>query len=1048
MNERELFLAALEIEDPAARQAHLATKCGDNANMLARVESLLASHEGQTEFLKTPAVEQIKGDGPIGGVDATMLVGDGSTCDDEFYAATPETNPAALGGRSPDDEADEIPLGYLQPSSAPDSLGRLGHYDVLEVVGRGAFGTVLRAFDAKLQRVVAIKVLAPEMAATSPARKRFLREARSSAAVRHENVVAIYAVEDEPISYLVMEYIPGRTLQQRLEEQGPLDVAGVLQIGKQIADGLAAAHAEDLIHRDVKPGNILLEGGVNDRVKITDFGLARTADDASMTQSGMIAGTPLYMAPEQALGQKLDQRADLFSFGSVLYQMISGRPPFRAPTTVAVLKRVSEDEPRPIQEIIPETPNWICRLISRLHAKNPDDRYRSAKEVSDLLAQCSIDLQAGRIPQIHDSSSAADENKLAVTSKLSQPRRSRSLMWGPIAKVAIALILLGVGCFTVYQLMTGSDSPTEFGAQSDRDVEPPKPPSAPRIPVEPVQWPADAPVLAIAPFNTDEAKQHQRAWAEYLGLQAEKQILLGQTKDGKDVTLDMALIPPGEFLLGSSDEQIAQFREQYRDNGLTQRDFKWLDREGPQRAVRITRPFYMSRTEFTNDQFRRFVDADNFKTEAESSGKGSWAMQNGRMVRDPSRNWQTQRSTGPDAPVIHVTWNDANACCAWLSRQEADLTFALPTEAQWEYACRAGSTTAWCFGNETELLKDYAIANINWFRLVGTKKQNAFSLNDMHGNVWEWCHDSYYSYRDAASTDPVGPLDGANKITRGGNCFGGFDKSSWNNGSDCRSAVRYEKPADHSVMDTGFRVVATIPEKLIQSKVAASQEKGAFALSFDGRDDYVATPAKLDIRRPFTVEAVVTLASSPGEHTFVVADLDLAGIGFGPTPTGKWQTSLNEGVNGRASIKGYRGVESGDDIRMNQQTHVVATFDGEVLTLFVDGKKQPNSRSFEQVFVSPLSLMIGANPDEGVGDRDFFQGLIEEVRISGTVRYTEDFTPTLRFETDDQTIALYHFDEGSGNILNDASGNERHGTIVGAKWVHPNDKPSRENASQ
>ncbi|MBT6153973.1 MAG: serine/threonine protein kinase, partial [Planctomycetaceae bacterium] len=305
---------------------------------------------------------------------------------------------------------DEIPLGFLEPSTNPDSLGRLGHYEIQEVIGRGAFGTVLKAFDEKLHRVVAIKVLAPEMAATSPARKRFLREARSSAAVRHENVVSIYAVEDEPIPYLVMEYIPGQTLQERLDETGPLDLQSVLRLGKQIADGLAAAHAEQLIHRDVKPGNILLETSINDHVKITDFGLARTADDASMTQSGMIAGTPLYMAPEQALGQKLDTRADLFSFGSVLYQMLSGRPPFRAPSTVAVLKRVADDAPRPISDIIPETPEWVCRLIGHLHAKNPDERYGSAKEVSELLGNCLADVQAGRTPKVPAPMQTADDS--------------------------------------------------------------------------------------------------------------------------------------------------------------------------------------------------------------------------------------------------------------------------------------------------------------------------------------------------------------------------------------------------------------------------------------------------------------------------------------------------------------------------------------------------------------------------------------------------------------------------------------------------------------
>ena len=264
---------------------------------------------------------------------------------------------------------------------------------MLQVLGRGGFGIVFRAFDEVLQRVVALKVLAPTIAATSPARKRFLREARSSAQVRHENVVQVYAVEEQPLPYLVMEFIPGETLQQRLNRVGPLETPEIVRIGRQIAEGLAAAHAMDLIHRDIKPGNILLEGG-HQRVKITDFGLARAADDASLTQSGVLAGTPMYMAPEQAQGEKIDHRADLFSLGSVLYVMAAGRPPFRASTTFAVLKRVVDDDPRPIREVIPETPQWLCDVIAKLHAKKPDDRFQSAREAADVLADCEAQLKA------------------------------------------------------------------------------------------------------------------------------------------------------------------------------------------------------------------------------------------------------------------------------------------------------------------------------------------------------------------------------------------------------------------------------------------------------------------------------------------------------------------------------------------------------------------------------------------------------------------------------------------------------------------------------
>jgi hypothetical protein len=434
MNERELFLSALEIENPESRRAHVQSACAGDAALWARVESLLASHEGQSQFLNTPVVEQLSGEWN-GASAATLFAGFGSTRDEMSDAAAGVDRSDSLT-RQPGDRDDETRLDFLQPSSRPESLGRLAHFEILEVEGRGAFGIVLKAFDEKLQRIVAIKVLSPQLAASSPAHNRFLREARASAAVRHENVVRIYSVEDQPRPHFVMEYIPGVTLQRRLDEHGPLGLLDVLRLGKQIADGLAAAHAQDLIHRDIKPGNILLEANNNDHVKITDFGLARTADDAGMTQSGMIAGTPLYMSPEQALGYKPDPRADLFSFGSVLYHMLSGQPPFCAPSTLAVLMRVTDDTPQPIQEIVPEAPDWMCELVGRLHAKNPDDRYGSAQAVSQLLATCLADVQQGRVPRIPTTAGPAEERAEQVAH---QPRAVRRR---PLRVAAWVLVLL------------------------------------------------------------------------------------------------------------------------------------------------------------------------------------------------------------------------------------------------------------------------------------------------------------------------------------------------------------------------------------------------------------------------------------------------------------------------------------------------------------------------------------------------------------------------------------------------------------------------------
>jgi serine/threonine protein kinase len=284
-------------------------------------------------------------------------------------------------------------LDFLAPSDWHDSLGRLGTYEVKGVLGCGGMGVVLKAFDPALSRNVAIKVMSASLASCGAARQRFLREARAAAAVVHEHVVAVFAVvEAAGLPFLVMEYVPGRSLQDRLDKHGPLSLPEVLRIGMQTSAGLAAAHAQGLVHRDVKPANILLEDGV-ERVRLTDFGLARAAADAAMTHSGMVAGTPHYMAPEQARGETTDHRADLFSLGSTLYAICAGHPPFRAENPLAVLRRVSDDEPRPLRAINPDVPAWLEAIIARLMAKDPSRRFQTATEVADLLSRCLAHVQ-------------------------------------------------------------------------------------------------------------------------------------------------------------------------------------------------------------------------------------------------------------------------------------------------------------------------------------------------------------------------------------------------------------------------------------------------------------------------------------------------------------------------------------------------------------------------------------------------------------------------------------------------------------------------------
>jgi WD40 repeat protein len=404
MNERAIFIEALG-KQTAERTEYLATTCGPDTTLRRRIEALLRSHEQAGAFLGETAPQRLAA---------------------EF--ATPELAGDMTAGPDRADPAE--PLDFLAPSTDPTALGRLGHYEIRDVIGRGGMGIVLRAVDEALHRTVAIKVLAPQLAAGAAARMRFTREARAAAAVRDLHVVGIYAVEeDNGLPYLVMEYVAGQSLQQRLDRDGPLGLSEVLRIGMQTAAGLTAAHAQGLIHRDVKPANILLENGV-ERVKLTDFGLARAVDDASLSQSGLIAGTPQYMAPEQAGGKAVDHRADLFSLGSVLYAACTGRPPFRGDGTMATLKCVCEENPRPIREVSPELPEWLVDIIAKLQSKDPAGRFQSAAEVAELLGRHLAHLQ--------------EPERATMPAGVYSPAVSPRHRW-PAAAAAALLLLVGLG---------------------------------------------------------------------------------------------------------------------------------------------------------------------------------------------------------------------------------------------------------------------------------------------------------------------------------------------------------------------------------------------------------------------------------------------------------------------------------------------------------------------------------------------------------------------------------------------------------------------------
>ena len=358
----------------------------------------------------------------------------------------------------PSEDAFDLPTALrelkplLQPATHPELLGRIGRYDIEKPIGRGCMGVVVKGFDTELHRPVAIKIMLPRWSANGTARQRFAREARAAAAILHPNVIAIHGVDEiDSVPYLVMPYIAGPTLQSLVESTGPLPENEIVRIAKQIASGLAAAHSQGLVHRDIKPGNILVDQHGH-RVWIVDFGLVRAEHDASMTQTGWIAGTPNFMSPEQCRGMDVDGRSDLFSLGSVLYFLATGALPFAAEAPMGVLHRIGNEEPQSVRKRNETISATLAELIERLMAKKPEHRFQTAAELERYLEQY--------ITYLHRP---GEQRRPPRLKPLRSKRRIRGLVAGTVALVVstslFAMWSWGLGPFSEFSSPTPPTAP-------------------------------------------------------------------------------------------------------------------------------------------------------------------------------------------------------------------------------------------------------------------------------------------------------------------------------------------------------------------------------------------------------------------------------------------------------------------------------------------------------------------------------------------------------------------------------------------------------------
>jgi formylglycine-generating enzyme required for sulfatase activity/serine/threonine protein kinase len=711
-----------------------------------------------------------------------------------------ETGVVFPGPKTPVQPAPSAKAAEKQ-TSAKAKQTTLGQYVLQRKLGEGGMGEVYLAHDPNLDRYVAIKILPAVLSTDKQNVERFLREARSAAKLHHTNVATVYQIGTEgKLIYIAMEYVNGLSLDKSVVAEGPMHWREATAVIQDAAAALAAAHDMDLVHRDIKPSNLMRTlSGVT---KVVDFGLARAmSSNTNITQQGRILGTPAYMSPEQWMGKETDGRSDLYSLICTYYYLLTGKQPFEADSMPA-LGYQHRYEPFPDARIlVPDLPVAVCQVLAKGSQKEPSQRYRTAGQLiaaldglefaalaeSDGLGAAPHEPlvpQQTPVPRAGQTTSGPLATRttpigpsVLTRGPLLRPVRTKSPAphtgvprWAIIAAAALGAIVLLV---LIIRLSTNNGTENQgtdklAHAKPETKLPPPPPPPAKEAPPSLPATPPASPPPAVAPFDAKRAKDRQRAWAKSHDVSWEITNSIG---------MKMVLIPPGEFMMGSPQEE--------KDRA---------DNEGPQHRVRITKPFYLGVYAVTQEEYERVMGNNP------SHFKKSEGLDTGRF------------------PVESVSWKNAVEFCRKLSalreEKEAGYVYRLPTEAQWEYACRAGSTSKFYYGDDEGIVEQnvwYCNNSQGRTHPVGGKQPNVWGLCDMHGNVWQWCLDWYGEgyYAVSPGDDPTGPASGRDRVERGGS----WEFSAYR----LRSAMRSSYPPGLSYNNLGFRVslvlVETVPAR-------------------------------------------------------------------------------------------------------------------------------------------------------------------------------------------------------------------------------------------
>ena len=807
------------------------------------------------------------------------------------------------GGPSPAGSQKKPPAPAPSAPQAPDPELELlrkalsGKYEITRKLGSGGMASVYHAREIALEREVAIKLLPQSFLRDDKFVVRFKREAQVAANLEHPHIVRIYQIgEEENLVYFVMSYIPGGSLSDQIKEHGPLPIDDIVQWGMDVSSALGYAHDHGVIHRDMKPDNIMLDK--SKRAVVMDYGIARAAQGTGLTQTGAVIGTPQFMSPEQARGVELDARSDIYSLGLVLYQLATGTLPFEATDAASLMYMHVHETPEPPDVRNAKVPAWLRDIILKCLAKNPDDRFSHAKEVRLALAE-------HKAPELTE--------RTIIQKKRVEEKKGIGI-W---IAAAAAVIVIAAGAYWWTSLEeTGDEAvrPPVAEAPETQQAAPTQAPTQPQISQDDLafqqaemintkqayttymeKYPdgghTDAAQEKIAAFEDEERKavelsdqQDREAREEQArrdkDRQEEEEKRLAEINRQDDEayqqaeSLDTRQAYTAYLQSYPLGRNIDKARSQLAE--LDKRDAEQQQAAAEQQTRRDDEAFSIAMNTDTKESYSTYlisfpdgVHSGEAKSiiavieEREKFGEkiriglselsirmadipgGSFQMgsNDGGNDEKPVRmvtlsgfsmstteitqaQYQTVMNDNPafhklddNCPVEKVAWKDAITFCNRLSeRMELEPCyslstgacdydkngFRLPTEAEWEFACRAGAGSEYNTGNG-----ESALARAGWYaqnssektHAVAQKSANSLGLYDMHGNVWEWTNDWYSerSYEIASAENPIGAASGKNRVLRGG---GWLDYPR-----DCTSSKRREYDPGKNYSDIGFRIV-------------------------------------------------------------------------------------------------------------------------------------------------------------------------------------------------------------------------------------------------